>query len=176
MSKLFMQGTELFEFESMMQELPHHRNYTKEDKHIKKRYMRMLERLIAEGGYRYAQLDYEKEFALNEEGIPVPKAFGVKTAAASDLVDYSWFDSSKSEYTLTTVAQLEAFNVLCNGQNNYFAGKTVKLGADITLTGGSETVPNWTPIHFSGTFDGQGHTVSGVYVKSKAQGVLSRLP
>lgn len=51
MSKLFMQGTDLFEFESMMQELPHHRNYTKEDKYIKKRYMRMLERLIAEGGY-----------------------------------------------------------------------------------------------------------------------------
>ena len=51
MSKQFMQGTDLFEFESMMQELPHHRNYTKEDKLIKKRYMRMLERLIAEGGY-----------------------------------------------------------------------------------------------------------------------------
>lgn len=51
MSKLFTQGTDLFEFESMMQELPHHSNYTKENKKLKKRYLRMLERLIAENGY-----------------------------------------------------------------------------------------------------------------------------
>ncbi len=135
-----------------------------------------MEILKAQAGYRYAQLDYANEFALNEEGIPVPKAFGVITVEAADLVDYSWFDAEKSEYVLTTAAQLEAFNVLCNGQNNYFSGKTVKLGADISVNEGkaanwAEAAPekSWTPINFSGTFDGQGYTISGLYVNSTKQ-------
>lgn len=135
-----------------------------------------METLTAQGGYRYARLDYTEEFALNKSGIPVPKAFGVKTVAASDLVDYSWFDIGKSEYTLTTAAQLEAFNVLCNEQNSYFSGKTVKLGADISMNEGkaadwAAAAPEktWTPITFSGTFDGQGHTVSGLYINSTKQ-------
>ena len=51
MSKRFLQGTDLFEFEVMMQELPHNCNFMREDKQLKKRYLRMLERLISEGGY-----------------------------------------------------------------------------------------------------------------------------
>ena len=51
MSKRFLQGTDLFEFEIMMQELPHNCNFMREDKQLKKRYIRMLERLIAEDGY-----------------------------------------------------------------------------------------------------------------------------
>ena len=47
---------------------------------------------------------------------------------------------------------------------NTFAGKTVKLGADINLAG-----LNWTPIgndtnYFCGTFDGQDHTISNMTI------------
>ena len=131
----------------------------------------MLDRemLTADGGYRYTALDYEKAWGLNGGNVPVPAAFATTTVDGSNQLDYSWYDAGKSEYVITTPAQLEAFNVLCNAESNYFSGKTVKLGADIILTDGTETAPNWTPNTFSGIFDGQGHTVSGVYVKSDKQ-------
>ena len=93
--------------------------------------------------------------------------------------DTSWYVGHESDttYTITTAAQLLGFSQL--GQSNTFAGKTVKLGADITLNKGSAatwatTAPKnvWLPVGsdsaaFAGTFDGNGHTVSGIYcVKS----------
>jgi|GEM_PF-693861 len=71
-------------------------------------------------------------------------------------------------YIISTQAQLNEFALMVNGGMS-FAGQTVKLGADITLPG------DWTPIGvctdttlnvskglnaFSGTFDGDGHTVT----------------
>ena len=65
-----------------------------------------------------------------------------------------------------TVEQLKAFRDAVNNKNTY-AGKTVKLTADLDLSGES----NWTPIgdvnaypskSFNGTFDGDGHTISNV--------------
>ena len=64
---------------------------------------------------------------------------------------------------------------------NDFSGKTILLTADIVLNDTSDwenwenSAPNntWTPIgsdwkiEFSGTFDGQGHTVSGIYINSE---------
>ena len=59
-------------------------------------------------------------------------------------------------------------------KGTYFEGKTVKLGANIILNEGvlnAEKELNerdfyeWTPIsYFSGTFDGQGHTISGLFI------------
>ncbi|MBQ7859247.1 MAG: hypothetical protein IJ347_03815, partial [Faecalibacterium sp.] len=133
--------------------------------------MLALDQLTAEGGYRYAQLDYTNTFGLNTVNVPVPLAFAAARAEGKGLLDYSWYDAAKSEYTLTSAAQLEAFNILCNAENDYFAGKTVKLGGDIKLSDDVTklTAPNWTPISFKGTFDGQNHTISGVYVKSDLQ-------
>ena len=60
-----------------------------------------------------------------------------------------------------------------------FKDKTVKLGANITLNSGdanawtAETAPayKWFPINnFAGTFDGQGHAISGIYMKTDLQG------
>ena len=65
-----------------------------------------------------------------------------------------------------TVDQLKAFRDAVNSGNTY-AGKTVKLTADLDLSGES----NWTPIgnlvaypgqSFNGTFDGDGHSISNV--------------
>ena len=90
--------------------------------------------------------------------------------------DTSWYDESKSEFTISTAAQLAGLASLVNGGNN-FSGKTIKLGAEIDLNNKA-----WTPIGkytgyattadpvFQGTFDGQGHTVSGLCVNINATG------
>lgn len=95
--------------------------------------------------------------------------------------DTSWYNDKDTEFTITTAEQLAGFAELVNGGNN-FSGKTVKLGANIALNDVSNvsewgtTAPKntWTPIGlfidenniklFSGTFDGDGHTVSGIYI------------
>ncbi len=108
--------------------------------------------------------------------------------AASDTwdgtVDTDWYTGNETaaEYTLTTAEQLAGLAKLVNEWKN-FAGKTIKLGADIILNEGSEadwaqTAPanKWTPIGdgkgtgtghtFRGVFDGAGHKISGMYVES----------
>ena len=77
-------------------------------------------------------------------------------------------------------ADLNGLSLL--SQTNTFEGKTVKLATDIVwnelgegekVTDWATTAPanTWTPIGdqdngFKGVFDGQGHTVSGLYVKN----------
>lgn len=71
-------------------------------------------------------------------------------------------------YEINTAAQLAGLAQLVNGGTN-FSGKTIKLAADIDLNNQA-----WTPIGnengsdaelaFSGTFDGNGHTISGLYI------------
>lgn len=76
-----------------------------------------------------------------------------------------------------TIQELQAFAAQVNAGNSY-AGRTVNLTADLMLNnklvdqdgdlnGGRHTV--WTPIGtegspFKGTFNGNGHTVTGLYV------------
>ena len=66
--------------------------------------------------------------------------------------------------TLSDEAALLWFAAQVNQYGNTFAGKTVTLAADITLT------KTWAPVgisvakSFKGTFDGAGHTISGMKV------------
>lgn len=74
--------------------------------------------------------------------------------------DKSWYDDAKDTFTLTDGADLLGLAFLVNDGNS-FAGKVIKLGADIDLS----TISNWTPIGkighgFKGEFDGQGRTIS----------------
>lgn len=101
--------------------------------------------------------------------------------AGGILRDTSWYNTSDSTFTLTTRAQLYGLADIVNGAvtgvSEDFKGKTIKLGADISLNENvddysswdfeSDALP-WTPIgnanSFGGTFDGQGHTISGLFV------------
>ncbi|MCH5184928.1 MAG: carboxypeptidase regulatory-like domain-containing protein [Oscillospiraceae bacterium] len=77
---------------------------------------------------------------------------------------------------ISTAEGLRAFADSVNGGNTY-RGKTVTLGADIDLSSvcgadinGEEV--SWVPIgrlesKFNGTFDGGGHTISGLYINSE---------
>ncbi len=63
-------------------------------------------------------------------------------------------------FVIKTEAQLRAFAASTIGDDAVdYAGQYVALDADIALSGA------WTPIHyFAGSFDGRGHTVSGVRI------------
>lgn len=61
---------------------------------------------------------------------------------------------------ISTAEDFEAFSRKCNSEI-FSRGKTVRLEADISLAG-REFYP--VPV-FAGTFEGNGHTISGVYIR-----------
>ena len=79
--------------------------------------------------------------------------------------DTAWYNDTDKEFTISTAAELQGLSKLVNAGNN-FKGKTVKLGADIDLAT-TYNLYELQPIGksglpFSGTFDGQGHTISNL--------------
>lgn len=78
---------------------------------------------------------------------------------------YAWFNNSTQVFTITTEKELAGLAYLVNNGYSDFQGKTIQLGADINLNG-----KNWTSIGlsssntFKGTFDGQGHTIDGLFI------------
>ena len=89
------------------------------------------------------------------------------------FADTSWYTGAEKTYTLTTAAQLAGLAKLVNEQGVSFSGVTVQLGADISLASidGASGSCTWTAIGaslqkpFSGTFDGQGHTIFAMEAK-----------
>ena len=94
----------------------------------------------------------------------------------SGTPDTSWYEAGKTEFTLTSADQFAGFLELRSETVN-FEGVTVKLGCDMVINQGSSEeikargadnhqlrkIPSTMP--FKGTFDGQGHTISGVYMQ-----------
>lgn len=88
----------------------------------------------------------------------------------STMYDTLWLGANyatQTEWSISTPAQLAAFAAAVNSGKD-FAEKTVKLTADLDMSGYL-----WTSIGvavldgnskvFSGTFDGQGHSISGLF-------------
>ena len=72
----------------------------------------------------------------------------------------SWYNKNQTEFTLNTAKELAGMVVIVNNGYSDFEGKTIKLGADIDLSG-----KNWTPCGtFKGIFDGMGHTINGINI------------
>ena len=94
-------------------------------------------------------------------------------------------------YQVTTAQQLANIAYLVNKTEETFAGKCFILKNDIVLNSGvlaavaggtAGSLQQWTPIgrranpdddvhSFCGTFDGDGHTVSGLYIDNSSKGV-----
>ena len=71
--------------------------------------------------------------------------------------------TSSSPYIIKTLAQLQFFANQVNNGTTY-SGQYIRLGANISLPSS-----NWTPIgtssrYFRGTFDGNGYTISNLYI------------
>ncbi len=87
-----------------------------------------------------------------------------------NTVDNVIFVNNANLVLIATAEELFAFANDVNANGNTYAGKTVVLTADIDLANAA-----WTPIgqtgatQFLGTFDGQGHTISNLYIDSSAQ-------
>ena len=102
--------------------------------------------------------------------------------------DTSWYNDTDTVFEISTPEQFLGLSVL--GQTNNFAGKTIKLTANIDLnptwtvnytvsSAGNVTYSAaannvWTPIPvFKGTLDGQGYRVSGIYAPVPFSGAPS---
>lgn len=84
--------------------------------------------------------------------------------------DTSWYDSSKTEFTITTAQQFVGFAALVNQSKN-FDGQTVYLGVDVDLNNF-----DFTGMYagFKGTLDGKGHTISNLKASSAKTGLFYR--
>ena len=94
-------------------------------------------------------------------------------------IDTDWYtkaedgtETADKPYEISTAAQLAGLAKLVNDGTAEFSGKTIKLVEDIDLDN-----REWTPIGFilgknkkpfSGTFNGQGHTISGLSINVTA--------
>ena len=95
---------------------------------------------------------------------------------ADDVAAYlTYWDGEGTEsspYIIAFTTQLNLLATKTNNGNDY-SGKYFKLGADITYSHTTEwndatsTEDNYTPIaSFAGSFDGDGHTISGIRIYS----------
>ena len=81
--------------------------------------------------------------------------------------DTEWHSEGIAMFTLTTKEQLAGFASLVNSGTD-FTNKIVYLGADIDL-GYYEWIPIGNAEHaYNGSFDGNGHTVSGLKINAAA--------
>ncbi|MCL1946012.1 MAG: InlB B-repeat-containing protein [Chitinivibrionia bacterium] len=91
--------------------------------------------------------------------------------------DTNWYRFAGNDYTISTMEELVGLSVLVEKGRN-MVGKTIKLGANITLAVKDKSGDkryDWQPIGsrqidghrpFKGTFDGNGFTISNVYVNT----------
>ena len=77
--------------------------------------------------------------------------------------------TAENPYKISSAADLKTLATL--SENDTFAGKYFELTADIVLTGTNNHTPIGTwGIAFGGTFDGKGHTISGLNMTAAGDG------
>ena len=141
--------------------------------------------LIGKKAYQWTTLDFENYWAAVEDETPALKCFAEQPLDLTGVekeYDLSWYMKGVRNFTLTNAKQLYGFQMLSNSTN--FSGVTIQLGADIVLNEGkaADWIKNkskapeisWNPVGtsslpFAGTFDGQGHSISGLYIGKTKQ-------
>ncbi|HJJ38788.1 MAG TPA: hypothetical protein O0X42_01505 [Methanocorpusculum sp.] len=108
-------------------------------------------------------------------------AIFIGSGAAVEMVsDTAWYAPNQNTYTINTAEELAGLAAIVNGDAegiaaDSFEGKTVLLGSDIEINpvekikANANTLKVWVPLGdsvdtmFKGTFDGQGHVITGLY-------------
>ena len=127
----------------------------------------------------------DSDYTEPEDTVPVVEG-GI--SYYSGKADYSWYDptSNKKEYILYTADQLYGLAELVNTMNMKFEGTTFKLANNMVINEGDAStwtrydfMMPWVPLGkgwngaFSGTIDGQGHYISGLFsVQPKNNGFI----
>ncbi len=119
-------------------------------------------------------LDFENVWTLRANDTPALKSLLLGFEA------YTLDTNGKKVYTINNASDMASFAAMSGIED--FAGSTVVLAADIDMNPGCEAGESsmsgspaaWTQIGsasmpFAGTFDGQGHTISGVYMNTSEQ-------
>ncbi|MDO4503459.1 MAG: hypothetical protein Q4D06_09865, partial [Coriobacteriia bacterium] len=103
--------------------------------------------------------------------LAVPAAAHAALSSCYSGGDTSWYDDSKTTFTLDSANELAGLAQLVTLEGKTFRGKTVKIGRDMDLssvTGGKSWLPIGHSAHgsalFQGTFDGQGHILKNLRV------------
>ncbi|MCL2281917.1 MAG: T9SS type A sorting domain-containing protein [Fibromonadales bacterium] len=99
--------------------------------------------------------------------------------------DKSWYYATETGFTIRTADELAGLAELVNDATESFAGKTITLAANIDLSNygvdfnegkgwipigrvapseGSTTIESFDPYSFKGTFDGNFHKITGLYI------------
>ena len=109
--------------------------------------------------------------ALGAGGLGLANYFGLfeKEVETGNKANVEWYSEDEKRFTISTAEELYELAALSDFYD--FKGQTIKLDADIVVNEGEakewrENAParRWNPIRgFAGTFDGQGHTISGLY-------------
>lgn len=123
--------------------------------------------LVTEGEKALTKDTPPLEYTLPNDG-DVTLYYGTQ----ADFVSAWYGDGTATDYYIRTAEELAYFAQLVNGGDN-FSGKTITLARDIDLSAVcGEQSENWIPIGntnqatFRGTFDGQSHTVSEIYINN----------
>jgi len=136
-------------------------------------------------GYQMTGFDFANTWVAKKNGTPELKTFSETESLSitNDLIvaDTSWYNSLVADQTIADAADFYGLTKLSMG-NNTFSGKVIKLSNDINLNPGwkitdAAPVNPWIPIGklsgstFAGSFDGDGHVISGVYVNTNAKNI-----
>ncbi|MBN7773536.1 S-layer homology domain-containing protein [Clostridium aminobutyricum] len=122
---------------------------------------------VSNGGFVFSEPPYDNLAANDVRITPLPTA------------SFSGQGTEADPYLITSKEELKEMAQFVNDQNGRYGNKYYKLTADIVLNEDMENDPEqWEPIGdsmpFTGSFDGDGHTISGLYIAtdSISQGFL----
>ena len=137
-------------------------------------------------GYTNTLLDFEDTWVAREDDVPALKAFTNEIGATVDITgaeQNNWYNANETVFGIGSASALKSLGTI--SETNDFVGKTILLLDDIEVNKVEEgtldawkaetgTLPaSWTPIgaktRFNGTFDGQMHTISGIYLNTSSR-------
>ena len=112
----------------------------------------------------------------------LPVNVSVFSAAWNGTVDTSWYQAGETQLSISNPEELAGLAKLVNDGTTNFEGVTITLEADLQMnpltnwekweTAEAQPSNTWVPIGivnqslFHGTFDGNGHTISGLYAQN----------
>ena len=129
--------------------------------------------------YQNTGLDFEANWVARLGDTPVLSQWCESGAIYKYDTEWVGTGAENDPYIIKTASELYGLAQKVN-TGETFAGKFIKLGANITINSGSasaweEDAPkyNWIPIGisgkpFKGTFDGQGYSIKGMYAVEPA--------